>query len=97
MKITRLSCPRFRRNEVRLALSLPAYNLGNLCRRLALPEEIENLKRARYYWLLSGRELSRPAAVWGDAGADRVPAGSDGIGDAGPVCRRIGLSPMGRG
>jgi hypothetical protein len=39
----------------------------------------------------AGREPSEPAAVRGDAGADRAPAGSDGVGDAGPVCRRIGL------
>ena len=30
VKITRLSCHRFRSNQVRLALSLLAYNLGNL-------------------------------------------------------------------
>jgi Transposase DDE domain group 1 len=29
-------------NQVRLALSLLAYNLGNLWRRLALPKGIEN-------------------------------------------------------
>ena len=40
--MTRLSCHRFRCNEVRLALSLLAYNLGNLWRRLALPRRIEN-------------------------------------------------------
>jgi hypothetical protein len=40
--MTRLSCHRFRSNEVRLALSLLAYNLGNLWRRLVLPERIEN-------------------------------------------------------
>ena len=34
---TRLSCHRFRANEVRLALGVIAYNLGNLLRRLALP------------------------------------------------------------
>jgi hypothetical protein len=39
---TRLSCHRFRSNQVRLALSLLAYNLGNLWRRLALPRRIEN-------------------------------------------------------
>ena len=38
--MTRLSCHRFRANEVRLWLSLIAYNLGNLWRRLALPREI---------------------------------------------------------
>ena len=31
---TRLSCHRFRANEVRLQLSVLAYNLGNLSRRL---------------------------------------------------------------
>ena len=30
VKMTRLSCHRFRSNQVRLALSLLAYNLGNL-------------------------------------------------------------------
>jgi len=46
-KMTRLSCHRFRSNQVRLALSLLAYNLGNLWRRLALPRGIEN-------WSLTG-------------------------------------------
>ncbi len=35
---TRLSCHRFRANEVRLQLSVLAYNLGNLWRRLLLAE-----------------------------------------------------------
>ncbi len=38
--MTRLSCHRFRSNEVRLWRSLIAYNLGNLWRRLALPTRI---------------------------------------------------------
>jgi hypothetical protein len=38
--ITRLSCHRFRANEVRLWLSVIAYNLGNLWRRLALPSPV---------------------------------------------------------
>jgi hypothetical protein len=37
---TRLSCHRFRANEARLPLSLLAYNLGNLWRRLVLPKRI---------------------------------------------------------
>jgi len=41
VKMTRLSCHRFRSNEVRLWLSVPAYNLGNLWRRLALPKGIK--------------------------------------------------------
>lgn len=67
VKMTRLSCHRFRANEV--WLSLIAYNLGNLWRRLVLPARIGNwpltslqqrlvktggrlIKPARYYWLL---------------------------------------------
>ena len=38
---TRLSCHRFRANEVRLQLAVLAYNLGNLWRRLVLPQRIE--------------------------------------------------------
>lgn len=41
VKMTRLSCHRFRSNQVRLSLSVIAYNLGNLCRRLVLPRRIE--------------------------------------------------------
>ncbi len=40
VKMTRLSCHRFRSNEVRLWLSVIAYNLGNLWRRLVLPKGI---------------------------------------------------------
>ena len=39
---TRLSCHRFRANEVRLQLSVLAYNLGNLWRRLGLPQKIKS-------------------------------------------------------
>jgi hypothetical protein len=42
VKMTRLSCQRFRGNEVRLWLSIVAYNLGNLWRRLVLPKGIED-------------------------------------------------------
>ena len=59
VKMTRLSCHRFRANEVRLWLSLIAYNLGNLWRRLALPVAISN-------WSLTvcSSGWSRPAAGW---------------------------------
>ncbi|HEY4931960.1 MAG TPA: transposase [Terriglobales bacterium] len=50
VKMTRLSCHRFRSNQARLALSLLAYNLGNLWRRLALPKRIEN-------WSLTSLQL----------------------------------------
>jgi hypothetical protein len=39
---TRLSCHRFRANEVRLLLGVIAYNLGNLLRRLVLPTAIQD-------------------------------------------------------
>jgi hypothetical protein len=38
---TRLSCARFRADEVRLQLSVLAYNLGNLWRRPVLPKRID--------------------------------------------------------
>jgi len=41
VKMTRLSCHRFRSNQVRLWLSVIAYNLGNLWRRLVLPRRID--------------------------------------------------------
>ena len=39
---TRLSCHRFRANQVRLQLAVLAYNRGNLWRRLGLPRRIKN-------------------------------------------------------
>lgn len=39
---TRLSCHRFRADEVRLQLSVLAYNLGNLWRRLVLPKRVDS-------------------------------------------------------
>ena len=39
---TRLSCHRFRANEIRLLLGVIAYNLGNLLRRLVLPLAIQS-------------------------------------------------------
>ncbi len=41
-KITRLSRHRFRPNDVRLWLSLIAYNLGNMLRRLVVLPRIES-------------------------------------------------------
>jgi hypothetical protein len=39
---TRLSCHKFVANQVRLALFVLAYNLGNFMRRLALPESVKH-------------------------------------------------------
>ena len=41
IKWTRLSCRKFRNNEVRLQLHALAYNLGNFMRTLALPDAVE--------------------------------------------------------
>lgn len=59
VKMTRLSCHQFRANEVRLWLSLNAYNLGNLSRRPLVPVA----------WATSrspacNKGWSRPAAAW---------------------------------
>ena len=42
IKWTRLSCGKFRNNEVRLQLHALAYNLANFMRTLALPEEVDH-------------------------------------------------------
>ena len=42
IKWTRLSCRRFRNNEVRLQLHALAYNFANFMRTLALPKEVEH-------------------------------------------------------
>ncbi len=42
IKWTRLSCRKFRNNEVRLQLHALAYNLANFMRTLALPAEVEH-------------------------------------------------------
>ncbi len=47
---TRLSCSRFISNQVRLALFILAYNLGNFLRRFALPAKIS-------HWSLSSVQL----------------------------------------
>jgi len=47
---TRLSCTRYISNQVRLALFVLAYNLGNFLRRLALPKNIS-------HWSLSSVQL----------------------------------------
>ena len=42
IKWTRLSCPKFRDNAVRLQLHALGYNLANFMRTLALPKEVEH-------------------------------------------------------
>ncbi len=59
-----LSCHRFRANEVRLQLSVLAYNLGNLWRRLVLPKRIDN-------WSLTSlqQRLVKTGDSWSDTPA----------------------------
>lgn len=66
VKMTRLSCLRFRSNQVWLALSLLAYNLGNLWRRLALPKRIEkwSLTSLQQRLVKSGRRLVKHARYY---------------------------------
>jgi len=60
---TRLSCHRFRANEVRLLLGVIAYNLGNLLRRLVLPLTIQSwsLTRLQQRLFKTGGRLIRHA------------------------------------
>ncbi len=64
---TRLSCHRFRANEVRLQLSVLAYNLGNLWRRLGLPRRIKSLSLTSLQQRLmktGGRLLKHARYYW---------------------------------
>ena len=64
--MTQLSCHKFRSNEVRLWLSLIAYNLGNLWRRLVLPKRIENwsLTSLQQRLVKTGRRLVKHARYY---------------------------------
>ena len=63
VKMTQLSCHRFRSNEVRLWLSVIAHNLGNLWRRLGLPQQIGNwsLTSLQQRLVKTGRRLVKHA------------------------------------
>ena len=63
---TRLSCHRFRANEVRLQLSVLAYNLGNLWRGLGLPKRIKSwsLSSLQHRLLKTGGRLVRHARYY---------------------------------
>ena len=66
VKMTRLSCHRFRSNEVRLWLSVIAYNLGNLWRRLVLPKRIGHwsLTSLQQRLVKTGGRLIKHARYW---------------------------------
>ena len=64
---TRLSCHRFRANEVRLQLSVPAYNLGKLRRRLGRPNRIKSwpLTSWQHSLMKTGGRLVKHARYYG--------------------------------
>jgi hypothetical protein len=65
--MTRLSCQRFRSNEVRLWLSVIAYDLGNLWRRLVLPKRVDNWSLTSLHQRLvktSGRLVKHVRYYW---------------------------------
>ncbi len=79
VKMTRLSCHRFRSNEVRLWLSVIAYNLGNLWRRLGLPKRIDtwSLTSLQQRLMKTGGRLVKHARYywllfWGPPGTIRT-------------------------
>jgi Transposase DDE domain group 1 len=80
VKMTRLSCHRFRANEVRLALSVIAYNLGNLWRRLGLPKRIDTWSLTKSATTVDEDERpareARPALL---AAAGGRPFGADSV------------------
>src|SRR5712692_7944774 len=67
VKMTRLSCHHFRSNEVRVWLSVLAYNLGNLWRRLVLPKRIDHWSLTSLQQRLvktGGRLIKRARYYW---------------------------------
>jgi Transposase DDE domain group 1 len=89
VKMTRLSCHRFRSNEVRLWLSVIAYNLGNLWRRLVLPKRIDkwSLTSLQQRLVKTGGRLVKQcpilmAPVSGES-SDAPPLRVDGTADRG--------------
>jgi hypothetical protein len=82
IKETRLSCHRFGSNEVRLALSLLAYNLGNLWRRVAAPKRSSIGRRfvgessALLLAFVAERHLNQ-RRFGANAGPNRAAAGTD--------------------
>ncbi len=63
VKITRLSCHRFRSNEVGPWLSLIAHNRGDLWRQLVLPKRIENWSLTTLPQRPDGRKLKTEIPV----------------------------------
>ena len=99
VKMTRLSCHRFRTNEVRLWLSVIAYNLGNLWRRLGLPKRIDtwSLTTLRQRLMKTGGRPAREARAVLLAPAGRRTSDADAVrGDPATACPPAGARRVGR-
>jgi hypothetical protein len=98
VKMTRLSCHRFRSNEVRLMLSLIAYNLGNVWRRLGAAEEDRELVTDEF--AAAAGQDRRPVdqvrqVLLAAAGGKRADAAAV-RGDVTPDCRPTAGDRVGR-
>ena len=85
---TRLSCHRFVANQVRPALFILAYNLGNLLRRLCLPRAVKHwsLRSLQVKLIkIGGASSPRPAA---GVSASRGSGASGGISTSAGAYRR---------
>jgi len=91
VKMTRLCCHRFRSYEVRLWLSVLAYNLGNLWRRLVLPERIDNWSLNQFAAAVGedrGQAGQARAVLLADA--RREPSDAAAVWEHGTADRRAG-------
>ena len=93
---TRLSCHRFRANEVRLQLSVLAYNLGNLWRRLGLPQRIKSwsLTSLQHRLMKTGGRLVKHARYYwlllAEGHLNRQAVRRHAAQDLGAACCRAG-------
>jgi len=65
VRLTRLSCHRFRSNEVRMWLSVTAYNLGNLWPRPVRLERTRQLIVDEFAVAVGGRLVKHPGISGG--------------------------------
>jgi len=104
--MTRLSCHRFRANEVRLWLSLIAHNLGNQWRRLELPTQVATWPLTSLQQRLvktGGRLIKHARYYWLLAGGEpphtaavRRPAQDHGLVGAGGINGTLIADKLGR-
>jgi hypothetical protein len=96
--MTRLSCPRFRSNQVRLAEPAVVYDLGNLWRRPVLPGGIENWPLTSLLQRLveDRRMAGKTCALLLVIAAGRTSVAAAVRGDAGPDRANAGTDGIDR-